>query len=137
MPIQPYFNCEVFSFNPKLGIAAEWARLLAGFLKNGDYQKSVCTTFLRKLFLHQAVLSAVISSRIKPDRIRALPLTSAYPFSQHDRLPAAKKVSSLDELSLLIFDRTWQQDRKWLERVPATEPLREWFMAVYREYLGD
>lgn len=137
LPIQPYFNCEVFSFNPKLGIAAEWARLLAGFLKNGDYQKSVCTTFPRRLFLHQAVLSAVISSRIKPDRIRALPLTSAYPFSQHDRLPAAKKISSLDELSLLIFDRTWQQDRQWLERIPATEPLREWFMAVYREYLGD
>jgi hypothetical protein len=135
--IQPYFNCEVFSFNPRLGIAAEWARLLTRFLKDNDHQKSVCTTFLRKLFLHQAVLSAVIASRIKPERIKPLPLTCSYPFSQHDRLPAAKKISSLDEVSLVIFDRTWQQDRKWLERIPAGETLREWLLAIYQEYLSD
>jgi hypothetical protein len=133
--IQPYYNCEVFSFNPKLGLAAEWARLLTRFLKNENYQKTVCTTSFRKLFLHQAVLSAVISSRIKPERIRALPLTSGYPFSQQMKLPAAIRIASLDEVSVLIFDRTWQQDEKWLERIPAKEPLRKWLSQVYREYL--
>ncbi|HSQ34911.1 MAG TPA: hypothetical protein VLQ89_02860, partial [Candidatus Binatia bacterium] len=90
--IQPYFNCEVFSFNPGLGIAAEWARLLTRFLKDEEYQKNACTSFLRKLFLHQAVLSAVIASRVRPERIKALPLASGYPFSQHDKLPTGKKV---------------------------------------------
>lgn len=135
--IQPYYNCEVFSFNPRLGLAAEWARLLTRFLKDSHYQQGVCTTFLRRLFLHQAVLSAVISARVKPGRVKELPLASGYPFSQHDRLPAAKKVSSLDEVSVVIFDRTWQQDEHWLERIPAAEPLREWLLAIYREYLGD
>ena len=133
--IQPYYNCEVFSFNPKLGLAQEWARLLTRFLKDENYQKTVCTTFLRKLFLHQAVLSAVISSRIKPERIRALPLTSGYPFSQHEKLPAAKKSSSLNEVSVVIFDRTWQQDEQWLQRIPSQAPLREWLQQVYQEYL--
>ncbi len=133
--IQPYFNCEVFSLNPRLGIAGEWARSLSKFLKDENYQKTACSTFLRKLFLHQAVLSAVIASRIKPERIKALPLTSGYPFSQHDKLPAMKKVSSLDEVSVVIFDRTWQQDERWLERIPAAEPLCEWLRQLHREYL--
>ena len=89
--IQPYYNCEVFSFNPRLGLAAEWARLLTRFLKDEKYQKTVCTTFLRKLFLHQAVLSAVISSRIKPERIKALPLTSGYPSASTTNCPPRKK----------------------------------------------
>ncbi len=133
--IQPYFNCEVFSFNPRLGIAAEWARMLARFLKNGDYQKTVCSTFLRKLFLHQAVLSAVIASRVKRDRIKALPITSGYPFSQHMKLPVAKMASSLDEVAVVIFDRTWQQDGKWLERIPVCKQLHRWLSDVYSEYL--
>lgn len=134
--VQPYFNCEVFSFHPRLGIAAEWARLLARFLKDDEYQKRACTTFLRRLFLHQAVLSAVIASLLAPERVKALPLASAYPFSQHDKLPAGKRVSSLDELSLVIFDRAWQQDAKWLKRIPAGEPLREWLRRLYHDYLG-
>jgi len=136
-PIQPYFNCEAFSFNPRLGLAAEWARLLTRFLKDEKYQKTICTTFLRKLFLHQAVLSAVITSRIKPERIKALPLTSGYPFSQHERLPEGKKAACLDGISVAIFDRSWQQDPDWLNRVPAGAPLRSWLAAVYGDYLAS
>jgi glyoxylase-like metal-dependent hydrolase (beta-lactamase superfamily II) len=135
LEILPYYNCEVFSFNPKLGLAQEWARLLARFLKDDTYQKSVCTTFLRRLFLHQAVLSAVITSSIKPERIKALPLTGGYPFSQHDRLSAAKKRSSLNEVSVVIFDRTWQLNPAWIEQVRIEEPLRGWLLAAYVNYL--
>ncbi|GEM_PF-3627515 len=135
--IQPYYNCEVFSFNPRLGIAGEWARLLTRLLKDEKYQKSACTTFLRKLFLHQAVLSAVITSRIKPERIKALPLTSGYPFSQHERLPEGKKAACLEGISVAIFDRSWQQDPDWLNRVPAGAPLRSWLAAVYGDYLAS
>jgi glyoxylase-like metal-dependent hydrolase (beta-lactamase superfamily II) len=135
MPIQPYFNCEVFSFNPKLGIAAEWARLLARFLQDGEYQKNACTTFLRKLFLHQAVLSAVITARSKPERVKALPLSSSYPFNQHDQLPAAKKAPSLNDLSLVIFDYAWDKIPNWMEQVRIEEPLKNWLLDTYLHYL--
>lgn len=133
--IQPYYNCEVYSFNPDLGLAEEWARLLTGFLKDERYQKDVCTTFLRKLFLHQAVLSAVLTSRIKPDRVKALPLTSGYPFSQHARIPAEKKALRLNDLSVVIFDTTWDQAPGWMKAMPIDEPLKSWLAAVYAEYL--
>jgi glyoxylase-like metal-dependent hydrolase (beta-lactamase superfamily II) len=133
--IQPYYNCEVFSFNPRLGLAREWARLLARLLTDDAYQKSACSTFLRKLFLHQAVLSAVISSKIRPERIKPLPLTSGYPFSQHEKLPAAKKSPSLNDVSVAIFDRTWQLNPAWIDKVKIDEPLRGWLLAAYAKYL--
>lgn len=135
--IQPYYNCEVFSFDPKLGIAAEWARLLTRFLKDDDYQKNVCTTFLRRLFLHQAVLSAVLTSRLKPERIKALPLINGYPFNQHQQLPEVKRVARFDEIGIVILDRTWQQDGHWLERIPASASLRKWLHHVYQDYLPE
>ena len=135
IPIQPYFNCEVFSFKPRLGIAAEWARLLTRFLKDEEYQKNACTSFLRKLFLHQAVLSAVIVSKAKPDRIKALPLASGYPFGQHERLAAAKKTASLNDLSLAIFDNAWDRTPSWMEKVAIKEPLKGWLFDTYLEYL--
>ncbi len=133
--IQPYYNCESFSFNPNLGIAAEWARLLTGRLKDERYQKDVCTTSLRRLFLHQAVLSAVLTARIAPDRIRALPLAAGYPFTQHSRLPAEKKAARLNDVTVAIFDTTWDTAPGWMKVLPIDEPLKSWLAAAYTDYI--
>ncbi|MFH1197117.1 MAG: alkyl sulfatase dimerization domain-containing protein [bacterium] len=133
--IQPYYNCEVFSINPKLGICEEWARNLTVLLKDEKYQKNVCSTFLRKLFLHQAVLSGVISSKINPERIKSLPITSGYPFNQHDRLPDDKKVSSLNECSVVIFDYAWDRIPTWMNQIKIDDPLQQWLFDTYLDYL--
>lgn len=133
--IQPYYNCESFSFNPSLGIAAEWARLLTRRLKDERYQKDVCTTPLRRLFLHQAVLSAVLTARIRPDRIKALPLAAGYPFTQHGRLPAGKKAARLNDATVVIFDTTWDISPDWMKALPIDEPLKSWLAEIYTEYL--
>ena len=95
--IQPYYNCEVFSFNPRLGIAGEWARLLTRFLRDEAYQQTVCTTFLRKLFLHQAVLSAVITSTVKPERMKRCRSPAATPSASISacRKPGAPSASAI------------------------------------------
>jgi hypothetical protein len=133
--IQPYYNCEVYSVNPKEGICAAWADTLARLLKDENYQRSSCSIFLRRLFLHQAVLSGVISARLKPDRIRPLPLTSGYPFNQHPNLSASRRVSSLNDLAVVIFDDAWERNPAWMDSIPIREPLRDWLVKTYTEYL--
>lgn len=133
--IQPYFNCEVFSINPELGICSEWAEKLGILLRDDDFQKNACTSFLRKLFLHQAVLSGVISSKINPERIKSLPVTSGYPFNQHDRLPADKKILSLNECSVVIFDYAWDNIPTWMKNIKIDEPLDSWVFETYLDYL--
>jgi len=133
--IQPYYNCEVYAVNPRLGLCQKWAQILTRRLGDKPYQDSVCTTFTRKLFLHQAVLSGVISANVKPTRIKALPLTHGYPFIQHERLPKAKQVMKLNELSVVIFDYAWQQTPNWLNKIPVDEPLKSWLSDIYLDYL--
>ena len=133
--IQPYYNCEVYSINPKLGICSEWARILTKLLKDDNFQKSTCTTFLKRLFLHQAVLSGVITSKIKQEKIKTLPITSGYPFNQHERLSATKQISSLNELSVVIFDYAWDRIPTWMNKIQINEPLKQWLFNTYLNYL--
>ena len=133
--IQPYYNCEVYAIKPKLGICEEWAKNLTVFLEDAEYQKNVCTTFLKKLFLHQAILSGIISSKINPERIKSLPITSGYPFNQHEKLPADKKISSLNECSVVIFDYAWDRIPTWMNNIKINEPLKQWLFDTYLDYL--
>ena len=133
--IQPYYNCEVYSINPGLGLCNEWASQLEELLRDESYQTNTCTTPQRRLFLHQAVLSGIIASRINARRIKALPLTSGYPFNQHDRLAGERKASSLNELSAVIFDYAWSSNPTWMDMMRIDEPLRSWLIETYNEYL--
>lgn len=133
--IQPYYNCEIYSVNPGLGICKEWAAQLSVLLRDDGYQGNTCTTPRRRLFLHQAVLSGIIASRIKADRIKGLPLTCSYPFNQHDQLAEEKKVSSLNQVSAVIFDYAWSGIPAWMDKIRIDEPLRSWLSDTYLEYL--
>ncbi|MBN2572107.1 MAG: hypothetical protein JXA68_08265 [Ignavibacteriales bacterium] len=133
--IQPYYNCEVYAINPRLGICKEWVRILTKLLKDENYQINVCTTFLKKLFLHQAVLSGVITSKVTPERIKQLPITSGYPFNQHGQLSPEKQVASLNEVSVVIFDYAWYKIPNWMDKIQINEPLKEWLFNTYQDYL--
>lgn len=133
--IQPYFNCEVYSVNPKLGLCNEWAKELTTLLKDENYQKNSCITFQRRLFLHQAILSGIVASRIKSNRIKPIPITSSYPFNQHDQLAEGKKISSLNELNAVIFDYAWSRIPTWMNKISTTEPLKSWLFNTYLDYL--
>lgn len=133
--IQPYYNCEIFSVNPRLGIFTEWAEKLTVFLEDEQYQKNACSTFLRRLFLHQAVLTGVIVSRVPHRQIKKLSVKSSYPFNQHDRVPDKKKISYLDEATAVIFDYAWNRVCSWMEKIPQREPLKSWLFDTYLHYL--
>lgn len=134
--IQPYYNCEVYSVNPRLGVCREWAMQLSGLLRNDIYQKTYCTTFLRQLFLHQALLSAVVTSKVQKNRMKQIPLTISYPFNQHGKLPSDRKITWLNELKIIIFDYAWAKIPSWENMIPSHEPLKSWLRETYLEYLN-
>jgi len=133
-PIQAYYNCEIFSVDPKLGILTKWAEALTKFLKDENYQNNVCNTFLKRLFLHQAVLSAVITSKANEQDIKSLSIKTGYPFGQHDQLSENKKIKTLNELSAIIFDFRWERRAKWMEKIDVNEPLKGWLINTFIDY---
>ncbi len=134
-PIQPYFNCEIFSVDPGIGIFAEWQRVLTKLLADEQYREGTCNTFQRRLFLHQAVLSGVVASRVGAERLQPLSIRTGYPFGQHERLQAAKAAGSLDDLSAIIFDYIWDRNPGWSEKIPAGEGLVKGLAEIYTDYL--
>lgn len=133
--IQPYYNCEIFSVDPRLGIFSEWAKKLKIFLEDKQFQDDACKTFIRKLFLHQAVLSAVIVSKVPEKKIKPLSIKSSYPFNQHKDVSDKKKILFLDEATAVIFDYAWDRIASWMNRIPIKESLKSWLLETYVDYL--
>ncbi len=134
--IRSYYNCEVFSINPRLGILQAWAGALRPLVSDTAFQRTACTTFLKRLLLHQAVLSAVISARIPAERMWMLPLTCAYPLNPYTNVPAEKAAASLNALTSVIFEDTWVRDPNWMNLIRIDEPLASWLNVTYQEFLS-
>lgn len=132
--IKAYFNCEIFSVRPRMGIFREWAARLESFLKDQEYQRTACLDSLHRLFLHQAVLSAVIVSKTQASRRAELPNSCGYPFNLHRDLPPAQKAAALNGLSGIILETVWDDDPGWMKLMEIHEPLRGWLRRAFTDY---
>ena len=133
-PIKAYFNCEIFSVRPRIGIFREWTARLESLLKDQDYQRAACPDFLHRLFLHQAVLSAVIISKTQASRRAELPDSCGYPLNLHQDLPPARKAAALNDLSGVILETLWDDNPDWMNLLEIREPLRSWLQQAFTDY---
>lgn len=134
VPVRAYYNCEIFSVDPQQGICELWKNTLTVLLNDMEYQENVCNTPMRQLFLHQAVLSGVIVSKVREDKIKPLALRSCYPFNQHERFDVSQRVNSLNEINAIILDYVWEKGPGWTKKIPVDSPLREWLGKAYEKY---
>jgi hypothetical protein len=124
--VRAYYNCEIFSFDPSAGICSRWKEVLIKLLDDKIFQSKACVSPLQKLFLHQAVLSAVLSAEKTLQNIRDLPLSHSYPFNQHSMLADSVKAGSMDEITCLILDYINEKDKNWLSGFTISDSLSEW-----------
>jgi glyoxylase-like metal-dependent hydrolase (beta-lactamase superfamily II) len=132
--IRFYINCQIISFRPETGICREWERIFTSLVKDAEYQKQACPDTLHQIFLHQAVLSAVINARIKESELQWLSAACGYPLNLHEKLPNEKKLLKLNDAKYLICDTILQRP-DWMEIMPIEEPLRSWMEKTYFESL--
>jgi hypothetical protein len=124
--IRFYINCGVIALRPSRGMCTEWARALLALLEDAESRRVVLTDAPHALFLHQAVLSAVIAARTRPAERRWIPIAYGYPLGLHDRVPSGRRVARLNDVTCLIYDQVWDQDPDWLSRVAVDGALRTW-----------
>jgi len=125
-PVRFYVNCEVIAFRPRAGICREWARALTARIGDAAFLASACGDPLHRIFLHQAVLSAVILARTTPEERRWLPSDHGYSLLLHERLPAERRARRLDDLACAIYDTLWERRPDWLATIGAGEELSAW-----------
>jgi len=124
--VRAYLNCEILSVRPELGLFREWAVRLDALLRDANFLRAACSDDMHAIFLHQAVLSAVVVARTRPSEWRPLPVEFGYPLNAQDRLGPEVRAASLEGLACVITERLFEQRSDWPAVIAAPPRLRDW-----------
>jgi hypothetical protein len=133
--IRTYLNCGIFSVRPDRGLLREWAKTLDEFICDSGFQRTACPDAKHQTFLHQAVFTSILVSKLERQEIRLLPADYGYPLHLQARMPAAKKARTLDDLTTVFHESLWIGNAGWLNDIPpASAPLKKWLIEEHEKY---
>jgi glyoxylase-like metal-dependent hydrolase (beta-lactamase superfamily II) len=145
--VRAWLNCGMFSVRPERGLFREWAKVLEEFINDRDYQRTAITDRGHRTFLHQAVISTLIVSRLERREIHMLPRGYNYPIFCHDldfttltgdtyKIPPHKRARTLNELTSVFIESLFAEHPDWVKFIPpADEPLKSWLIDEYENSL--
>jgi len=120
-----YFNSGTMSIRPDKGIFQMWCADFEKLLQDEAFQGTIADDRLHRLFLHQAVFSAVLVSKLQLSEIKMLPPEYGYPLHLHDKLPTERRARALNDLVTVIYEDYFRQ-RDWEHGLTIAVPLKTW-----------
>ncbi len=126
--IRAYYNSHLLAVNPALGLLGRWLTLYESLIADSAFQIQACAETAHKIFLHQAVLSALIATAVEPERLCLLPPTYSYPYNLHRSVPVDRRARTLNELVCIAYEER-PLDPTLVEDIEIHEPLRSWLCA--------
>lgn len=128
--IRAYYNTHAFAVNPAAYLFRQWLSLFEKLVQDSEYQQAACDDVLHKIFLHQAVLSALISVSCNEDSVRILPSEYNYPYNLQEKVPQELRVRVLNDLVTVAYEnRSLNPDK--VEDIVVEEPLKHWLTAYF------
>jgi len=125
--LRGYFNSHLLSINPSIRLFRRWLTHFEGLVLDNDFQSGACRDEMHQIFLHQAVLSALITASVDPQRLHILPAGYSYPYHLHQDVPLDRRAHSLNELVVVAYEDQ-APDPKAVGDIQIHEPLRSWLM---------
>jgi hypothetical protein len=119
--LRPYWNTHCFAIDRALGLLQAWREGFRTLVDDAYFQAGPCHDVAHQVFLHQAVLCALLTRELVREQIRALPPEYSYPLHMHDQVPSAFRAATLNELVCAVYE-----DVLPLEGLAVHEPLRSW-----------
>ncbi len=123
--IRPYFNAGILSFRPNRRLMKGWRDKLIKVYKKPSLQEFYNKDEKYKIFLHQAILTGVILSKINSKKIYELPVSYNYPFHLHNVDITSKRPNSMNEM-ITIRHEGFYNNSNWFEKFPAHNSLKVW-----------
>jgi hypothetical protein len=126
--LRSYFNSHTFSVNPALGLMQRWKILFQRLAIDPSFQSSACGDETHRVFLFQALLSALIASSIESGRVRILPPSYNYPYHLQEQISADSQLTALNEAVCFTYEDLSIHPAT-LSGIQVYEPLRSWLEA--------
>ncbi|MFN2165061.1 MAG: hypothetical protein ACK2U9_02230 [Anaerolineae bacterium] len=119
--LRPYFNTHCFAWNPATGLGRAWWAQFKAMVADEAFQASSCRDEPHQIFLHQAVLSALVAKEVPWGRVRLLPPEYNYPLNLLSDMPLDRRAPTLNSLVNAVYE----DEFPWGE-IEVQEPLRSW-----------
>jgi hypothetical protein len=125
--IRAYFNAGLLAVRPKKGLLRAWRD---NFQRH--YRREVFQVLYRQderyaVFIHQAMLAATVLNLLRQEEIHVLDPRWNYPLHLHDKVVAANRARSLNDLITCRYEDPELLARgDWRTTVEIHPPLREW-----------
>lgn len=123
--IRAYFNTHTFAINPVLGLLNIWAGMFQALVEDQNFQSSYCKDDTHQVFLFQALLSALLVSRVEWGRIRILPSIYNYPYNLQIRLPKEQRALAINDLVCIAYEGRSLKPSD-MDDIRVNEPVRGW-----------
>jgi hypothetical protein len=119
--LRPYFNTHCFAFNPAMGLCQAWWAHFKAMVLDEAFQAGPCRDELHQIFLHQAILSALVPKMLAWERVRLLPPKYNYPLNLLNEIPPDRRAPTLNSLVNAVYEDAFP----WGD-IEVQEPLRSW-----------
>jgi hypothetical protein len=126
--IRSYFNSHAFAVNPARGLFGRWFEDFETLVGDRAVQERACRDTMHQVFLHSALLSALLATQLDPGRVRLLPPDYSYPYNLHHSVPPERRAVALNDLVSVAYEKR-SLDPALVDDIIIREPLRSWLAA--------
>jgi len=123
--LRPYWNTHLFSIDPALGMLNRWLEVFTTMARDPAFMSGPCQDVDHRVFLHQAILSALLTKWLDWRRMRILPPEYSYPLHFHHRVLQARRPQALNSQVCPVYEEAFRYPDT-LNGLQALEPLSTW-----------
>jgi len=125
--IRPYFNAGCQVTRPANGLFSRWCESFQNLYRHPDFRPFFPDPLYR-VFMHQAVLAAVVLSSFSAGELYELPESYNYPIHLHADYPPEFRPTKLNNLATCRYE-TFDELKKMLAFITVDEPLKTWILS--------
>jgi hypothetical protein len=123
--IRPYINAGFLVIKPEAGVLNRWFEVFAANFNSPKAHAFYEQDALRRVFMHQAVLSGVVMRCFKPRQIKILPMNVNIPLHLFEDLDEDDSDEWLDQMVTIRYDVRFEE-ASWLDRLPLKSGMKAW-----------
>lgn len=131
-PIRAYYNAGLLVLRPAAGLMRAWRERFARVCRDEAFEPLYARDPRYRVFVHQAVLAAVIVGTLGREGVLELPATVNYPLHLHGEfvaagraLPSAGQAPRMEDLASLRYEYLLD-DPGWIDVMPVRDEARAW-----------